>query len=81
MIHTVVPIYGGRDEDAGDLRNCYWNSLELAAKNDIHTLMKRHIRTIVRRYRYVHDPEMHMVPVSRSLLGHNTMSGNSIHKN
>lgn len=38
IIHTVGPIYSGQPEDEELLRNCYWNSLELAKKNDIHSI-------------------------------------------
>ena len=38
VIHTVGPIYSGRKEDANDLHNCYWNSLELAKKYDVHSI-------------------------------------------
>lgn len=38
VIHTVGPVYSGTDNDARLLRNCYWNSLELARKNDIHSI-------------------------------------------
>ena len=35
VIHTVGPIYQGKDEDPKLLSNCYSNSLELAVKNHI----------------------------------------------
>lgn len=38
VIHTVGPRYSGSDNDAKLLRNCYWNSLELARLNDIHSI-------------------------------------------
>ena len=38
VIHTVGPIYSGQHEDEHMLRDCYWNSLTLARKNDIHTI-------------------------------------------
>ena len=38
MIHTVGPIYSGSDKDATDLHNCYWNSLELAKENNLHSI-------------------------------------------
>ena len=38
VIHTVGPVYSGTDSDARLLRNCYWNSLELARKNDLHSI-------------------------------------------
>lgn len=38
VIHTVGPIYSGKHEDAHLLRDCYWNSLELAKQYDIHSI-------------------------------------------
>ena len=38
IIHTVGPRYSGRKRDAELLRNCYWNSLELARVNDLHSI-------------------------------------------
>lgn len=38
IIHTVGPIYSGSPSDAKLLRNCYWNCLELAKTNDIHSI-------------------------------------------
>ena len=50
VIHTVGPIYGGRKEDAVDLHNCYWNSLELAKKHDVHSIAFPAISTGVYGY-------------------------------
>lgn len=33
IIHTVGPVYHGREEDADLLASCYWNSMELAYLN------------------------------------------------
>ena len=38
IIHTVGPRYSGAESDAQLLRNCYWNCLELARKNHIHSI-------------------------------------------
>ena len=38
IIHTVGPRYSGKKKDAERLRNCYWNSLELARANDLHSI-------------------------------------------
>lgn len=35
VIHTVGPVYRGREEDALHLQSCYNNSLMLAAKNQV----------------------------------------------
>jgi len=35
VIHTVGPVYSGRDSDSEKLRSSYYNSLDLASKNDI----------------------------------------------
>lgn len=50
VIHTVGPIYSGKEKDASDLRNCYWNSLELAAKKDVHSIAFPAISTGVYGY-------------------------------
>lgn len=38
VIHTVGPVYHRRGNEAELLKNCYWNSLELARKNEIHSI-------------------------------------------
>lgn len=38
VIHTVGPIYSGRNSDAVSLSDCYRNSLSLACENDIHSI-------------------------------------------
>ena len=38
IIHTVGPIYGNNPNDAELLANCYYNSLELAKKNNCHSI-------------------------------------------
>lgn len=38
VIHTVGPIYEGLPDDAQLLANCYHNSLELAKKNNLHSI-------------------------------------------
>ena len=50
VIHTVGPIYSGSVTDAEDLRNCYWNSLEVARKNDLHSIAFPGISTGVYGY-------------------------------
>lgn len=50
VIHTVGPIYSGSPKDAKFLRNCYWNSLELAKINDIHSIAFPAISTGVYGY-------------------------------
>ena len=50
VIHTVGPIYSGRDSDAEDLRNCYWNSLETAKSHDLHSIAFPGISTGVYGY-------------------------------
>ncbi len=44
------PIYSGRASDAQDLRNCYWNSLELAKANNLHSIAFPGISTGVYGY-------------------------------
>lgn len=50
VIHTVGPIYSGVEEDIIHLCNCYWNSLELARKNEIHSIAFPAISTGVYGY-------------------------------
>ncbi|BBB32157.1 Appr-1-p processing protein [Thermotomaculum hydrothermale] len=38
VIHTVGPVYSGREEDAKYLSNCYKNSLKLAVKNNLKSI-------------------------------------------
>lgn len=38
VIHTVGPIYKGNRQDEANLASCYVSSLELAKKNNIHTI-------------------------------------------
>lgn len=50
VIHTVGPIYSAKPSDALDLCNCYYNSLELAKSNDIHSIAFPAISTGVYGY-------------------------------
>lgn len=38
VIHTVGPVYSGKESDKKDLRNCYYNSLLLASENNIQSI-------------------------------------------
>lgn len=50
MIHTVGPVYSGDQSDEKLLSDCYWNSLELAKKNEIHSIAFPAISTGVYGY-------------------------------
>ena len=50
IIHTVGPVYEGREEDVELLKNCYINSLELAKENGIHSISFPAISTGAYRY-------------------------------
>lgn len=50
IIHTVGPIYNGTDRDAKLLYNCYWNSMQLAKANGIHSIAFPAISTGVYGY-------------------------------
>ena len=50
VIHTVGPIYSGSPSDPEDLRNCYWNSLEVAKANGLHSIAFPGISTGVYGY-------------------------------
>ena len=50
VIHTVGPIYSGSASDPEDLKNCYFNSLELAKENSLHSIAFPGISTGVYGY-------------------------------
>lgn len=50
VIHTVGPVYSGREEDAEKMRNCFINSLDVARQNDIHSIAFPAISTGAYRY-------------------------------
>lgn len=50
VIHTVGPIYSGSPSDPEMLRNCYWNSLNVAKANDLHSIAFPGISTGVYGY-------------------------------
>ena len=59
VIHTVGPIYSGIPEDEKLLADCYRSSLDLARKNDIHSIAFPAISTGVYGY-----PKNEAVPVA-----------------
>ncbi len=50
VIHTVGPVYSGKPKDAELLRNCYYNSMELAKENELHSIAFPAISTGVYGY-------------------------------
>jgi O-acetyl-ADP-ribose deacetylase (regulator of RNase III) len=51
VIHTVGPVWnGGRNGESEKLRNCYWNSLQLAEDNDCRDVAFPGISTGVYRF-------------------------------
>ena len=50
VIHTVGPVYSGKEDDAVKLANCYRNSLDLAKENDVHSIAFPAISTGVYGY-------------------------------
>ena len=64
IIHTVGPRYSGKESDAILLRNCYWNSLELARKNDLHSIAFPAISTGVYGYPLEEATEIALKTVS-----------------
>lgn len=58
VIHTVGPIYSGSESDPIKLADCYRNSLDLARKNDIHSIAFPAISTGV--YGYPIDDACHI---------------------
>ena len=59
IIHTVGPVYAGRETDRILLSDCYRNSLELAKANDIHSIAFPGISTGVYGY-----PQEEAVPIA-----------------
>lgn len=50
VIHTVGPVYKGAEKDAINLESCYYNSMELAKENNIHSIAFPAISTGVYGY-------------------------------
>lgn len=50
VIHTVGPVYSGKEEDGKLLADCYWNCLELARENNIESIAFPAISTGVYGY-------------------------------
>ncbi len=50
IIHTVGPVYSGKETDAQLLTNCYENSLNLAKENSLHSIAFSAISTGVYGY-------------------------------
>ena len=50
VIHTVGPIWNGKDKEKELLANCYRNSLQLAADSDCKTIAFPNISTGVYRF-------------------------------
>ena len=70
VIHTVGPIYSGSKYDAEDLRNCYWNSLEVARNNDLHSIAFPGISTGVYGYPKREAAEIALATVKEWLQKH-----------
>ena len=50
VIHTVGPVYHGKERDAELLSNCYKNSLDIAKENNLHSVAFPAISTGAYRY-------------------------------
>lgn len=70
VIHTVGPIYSGRPMDPVLLKNCYVNSLNLARKNEIHSIAFPAISTGVYGYPYREAAELAYGAVTEWLSEH-----------
>lgn len=64
IIHTVGPRYSGKENDAKLLRNCYWNSLEVARINNIHSIAFPAISTGIYGYPLEEATEIALKTVS-----------------
>ncbi len=70
VIHTVGPIYRGRDNDAVLLRDCYQNSLDLAMRYNIHSIAFPAISTGVYGYPLAEATEIALNAVADWLSTH-----------
>lgn len=70
VIHTVGPIYDGDEEDPILLASCYTNSLELARKNGLHSIIFPNISTGVYGYPKEEAAQIAMDTVGKWLAGH-----------
>ncbi len=67
VIHTVGPIYhGGSNSEPELLKNCYLNSLKLAAENDVKTIAFPNISTGVYGYPKAEAAEIAIQTVKNS---------------
>lgn len=64
IIHTVGPRYSGKKSDAKLLRNCYWNSLEVARVNGLHSIAFPAISTGIYGYPLEEATEIALKTVS-----------------
>ncbi len=70
IIHTVGPVYGGRESDAVFLANCYRNSLDLALKNGCQSIAFPGISTGVYGYPLSEAAEISLKTVQQWLEEH-----------
>ena len=70
VIHTVGPVYRGKPQDPVLLKNCYVNSLNLARKNEIHSVAFPAISTGVYGYPYREAAELAYGAVTEWLSEH-----------
>ena len=70
VIHTVGPIYDGDEEDPVLLASCYTNSLDLAAKHGLHSIVFPNISTGVYGYPKEEAAQVAMGAVGRWLSAH-----------
>jgi O-acetyl-ADP-ribose deacetylase (regulator of RNase III) len=70
VIHTVGPIYDGDEDDPKLLASCYRNSLDIAMKNNIHSIVFPNISTGVYGYPKEEAAEIAMGTVGRWLSDH-----------
>ena len=70
VIHTVGPIYGGRESDREKLASCYRNSLNIAAENGIRSIAFPSISTGAYRYPLMEASEIAMKTVKEWIEQH-----------
>lgn len=70
VIHTVGPVYSGRESDAEKLSSCYRNSLELAYEHGLHSIAFSAISTGVYGYPFEEAADIAVATVKKWLSEH-----------
>ena len=70
VIHTVGPVYSGRESDRKDLKDSYYNSLKLASENNIESISFPSISTGIFGYPVKEASEIALKTITSFLKDH-----------